>query len=82
MTNVEILEIKPWKWNKVKSAYRKYSISKWDIKLQTPMSSNENCKVASYLNHNNTEWGVPKFNKLIVSGNTGLLIIPYVYVSF
>ena len=47
------------------------------------MSSDELCKVASYLNHNNSEWGVVKFNKLIVNvkGN-GLLHIPYVYMPF
>ena len=80
----EVLEIKSWKWNKIKSAYREYSQNKWGIKLQTPMSSDELCKVASYLNHNNSEWGVVKFNKLIVrhvKGN-GLLHIPYVYMPF
>ena len=79
METIEILKIKSWKWNKIKSAYRRYSLNAYGIKLQTPMSSNELCKVASYLNHNNTQWQVPKFNKLIV--NNGLTI-QYVHGPF
>ena len=75
-------EIKDSKWQKVKSAYRKYSLTKNAIKLGTPMSSDELCKVASYLNHYHTEWGIEKFNQLKIVGKNGTMIINYTTMPF
>jgi hypothetical protein len=74
---VDVLNISIWKWKKVKAAYRKYIGNPYQY-----FSSEDRCRAASYLNHFNDEFNVPKFDKLRVNSKTAILEINWCNQSF